>query len=189
MAGPPSPERPGYGGDGGPATSARLRLGFLGGLAVDGSGNLFIADTGNHAVRRVSPNGTITTVAGTGLGGFSGDGGPAATAQLANPTGVAVDRAGNLFVSDYGNFRIRKVSRNGIISTVAGNGAPGLSGDGGPATSAQLYGTGNDPPPAYVEITYCWAATVALQSRKPKATRVDLIMHLNSLPHGNRYLI
>src|SRR5712692_145028 len=107
--------RPGYSGDGGTATSARLQLGVLialaspGGVAVDDTSNLFIADTGNHSIRRVSPSGIITTVAGNGTHGFSGDGEPAISAQLSVPVGVAVDEAGNLFIADRGNFRIRKV--------------------------------------------------------------------------------
>jgi uncharacterized protein (TIGR03437 family) len=135
--------RPGYSGDGGPATNAQLANPL--GVAVDASGNLFIADTNNSRIRRISPSGIITTVAGNGIIGFSGDGGPATSAQLANPTGVAVDGAGNLFIADTNynlfpaaNNRIRKVSPDGLIITVAGNGASGFSGDGGPATSAQL---------------------------------------------------
>ena len=130
----------GYSEDGGPATNAQLRLGLLAGVAVDNSGNLFLSDFGNHCIRRVSSSGTITTVAGKGTRGFSGDGGPATDAQLADPTGLAVDRAGNLFLSDYGSRRIRKVFPSGIITTVAGTGSDGFSGDGGPATSAQLMG-------------------------------------------------
>jgi trimeric autotransporter adhesin len=135
----------GYSGDGGPATSARLRLNSgdsstnSAGLAVDSAGNLFIADTGNHRIRRVSPDGVITTVAGSSSRGFSGDGGAATTAELNYPLGVAVDGRGNLFIVDTFNYRIRKVAANGIISTVAGGGTmPGASSDGGPATSAQL---------------------------------------------------
>ncbi len=127
----------GFSGDGGPATSAQF--GYLQGLAVDGAGNLFIADSGNNRVRKVSPSGIIATVAGNGSLGFSGDGGPATSAQLNNPWGVAVDGAGNLYIADSGNQRVRKVSPGGIITTVVGNGARGgLSGDGGPATSAQV---------------------------------------------------
>ena len=127
-------------GDNGPATSAWL-YGPLG-VAVDSAGNLYIADSSNHRIRKVS-DGVITTVAGSGAvfpskGGFSGDGGPATSAQLDYPAGVAVDATGNLYIADSGNARIRKVS-NGVITTVAGNGAPGFSGDNGPATSAQLY--------------------------------------------------
>jgi uncharacterized protein (TIGR03437 family) len=134
----------GFSGDGGPATAASLNT--PGGIAVDGSGNLFIADTGNNRIRKVSAGGVISTVAGR-AGGFSGDGGPAASAQLAAPRGVAVDGSGNLFIADTNNSRIRKVTSAGIISTVAGAGnsytcVPGSCspayGDGGPATAAGL---------------------------------------------------
>ena len=132
-----------FAGDGGPATSASL--GGPAGVAVDTSGNLFIADQSNNLIRRVSASGIITTVAGNvafanrgSLGGFSGDGGPATSAQVAAP-GVAVDASGNLFIADTNNNRIRKVWASGIITTVAGNGAQGFAGDGGPATSASLY--------------------------------------------------
>jgi uncharacterized protein (TIGR03437 family) len=125
---------PGFSGDGGPATSAQLNLPER--VAVDSAGNLYIADTINCRIREVS-NGVITTVAGSGGRGFSGDNGPATSAQLDTPGGVAVDTAGNLYIADFGNNRIRKVS-NGVIVTVAGTGTPGFSGDGGPATSAQL---------------------------------------------------
>jgi PIN domain nuclease of toxin-antitoxin system len=126
----------GFSGDGGPATSARLSYPYS--VAVDTAGNLFIADTYNHCVRKVTPGGVISTVAGNGTYGFSGDGGPATAAQLRIPQGVAVDTAGNLFIADTGNNRVRKVTPGGVISTVAGNGTHGFSGDGGPATSAQL---------------------------------------------------
>jgi len=131
----------GYSGDGGPATSAQLRSPTA--VALDGAGNLFIADTGNGRLRRVSPSGIITTVAGNGTLGNSGDGGPATSAQLRYPNGVAVDGAGNLFIATEDpesgdNERVRKVSPNGIITTVAGTGSWGFSGDGGPATIAQL---------------------------------------------------
>jgi uncharacterized protein (TIGR03437 family) len=143
---------PGFSGDGGPAISASLSLDLPSGLAVDGSGNLFIADFGNQRIRKVSASGTIITVAGNGAtngsgilsgGGFSGDGGPATAASLNNPSGVAVDASGNLFIADYANNRIRKVSANGIITTVAGNGIAGLSGDGGPAAAAELFAPEN----------------------------------------------
>jgi sugar lactone lactonase YvrE len=126
----------GYSGDGGPATQAQL-VGPSG-IAVDVAGNLFISDSSNNRVRKVSSNGTITTLAGKGAFGFSGDGGPATSADLAFPEGVAVDGAGNVFVADEGNNRIRKISPNGQITTIAGTGAEGFSGDGGPATSAAL---------------------------------------------------
>ena len=127
----------GSGGDGGPATSARLISPES--LAVDGAGNLFIADTVNYRIRMVDATGTITTVAGNGHAGFSGDGGLATNAQLALPGGVAVDGAGNLYIGDTNNHRVRKVDLSGTITTLAGNDSAGGSGDGGPATSAELY--------------------------------------------------
>ena len=144
----------GFSGDGGPATDASL--GSVSAIAVDGAGNLFIADTRGALrsrgpdgaplmlleprIRKVDTSGIITTVAGNGTAGFSGDGGPATNASLNSPSGVAVDGAGNLFIADRGNQRIRKVDASGIITTVAGNGTSGFSGDGGPATSASLRG-------------------------------------------------
>ncbi len=129
----------GYSGDGGPAISAQLNLPR--GVAVDAAGNFYIADD-DHVIRKVTPNGTITTVVGTGTAGYSGDGGPATSAQLSWPAAVAVDGSGNLYVADAGNNRIRKVAKDGTIATVAGTGTWGYSGDGGPATSAQLSGPG-----------------------------------------------
>ena len=126
----------GYSGDNGPATSAQLNQPW--GVAVDAAGNVYIADTVNNRIRKVA-NGVISTVAGNGTLGYSGDDGPATSAQLSWPAGVAVDSAGNLYVADQNNNRIRKVS-NGVITTVAGNGTPGYSGDNGSATSAKLYG-------------------------------------------------
>ena len=126
----------GFGGDGGPATAASLSFPF--GVAVDAGGNLFIGDLGNQRIRKVTPGGVISTVAGNGTFGFSGDGGPATAASLATPSGVAVDAGGNLFIAEQGNHRIRKVTPGGVISTVAGNGIAGFGGDGGPATAANL---------------------------------------------------
>lgn len=126
----------GFGGDGGPAASAKLSNPQ--GVAVDTAGNLYIADMHNQRVRRVDASGTITTIAGTGVAGFSGDGGLATGARLLNPIGVAVDKDGNLFIADLSNRRVRRVDESGIITTVAGNGINGFSGDGGPATSAAL---------------------------------------------------
>jgi len=128
----------GFSGDGGPATSAELCAPY--GVAVDSSGNLFIADYCNNCIRRVDAvTQVISTVAGNGSQGFSGDGGLATSAQLTRPIAVAVDSLGNLFVGDGGNNRIRRVDAvRQVISTVAGNGSQGFSGDGGPATSAAL---------------------------------------------------
>jgi RHS repeat-associated protein len=126
----------GYSGDGGPATEAKLYYSLE--VAVDNQGNIFIADPYNHCIRKVDPSGTITTVAGTGERGYSGDGGPATQAKLYYPHGVAVDSQGNIFIADSFNYRIRKVDPSGTITTVAGSGEQGYSGDGGPATQAKL---------------------------------------------------
>ena len=126
----------GFAGDGGSATEARLNLPV--GLAVDTAGSVYVADTYNHRVRRIDPAGMITTVAGNGQRGFGGDGGPATVAALNHPTGVAVDATGNLYVADHFNQRVRRVDPAGLISTIAGTGARGFSGDGGPATEARL---------------------------------------------------
>lgn len=126
----------GYGGDDGPAGEAQLDT--PSGLAVDSAGNVYIADTYNNRIRRVSPDGVISTIAGTGGFGYAGDGGPAVLAQLALPMGLALDAQGNLYIADYLNRRVRRVSPDGIITTVAGDGQAGYSGDGGPAPAAQL---------------------------------------------------
>src|SRR5262249_6786664 len=104
--------------------------------------NLYIADAGNNRIRRVTAAGIISTVAGNGTNGFSGDRGPATEAQLNDPRGVAVDSGGNLYIADVGNHRVRRVASTGIIKTVVGNGTSGSSGDGGPAAKAQLSGPG-----------------------------------------------
>jgi uncharacterized protein (TIGR03437 family) len=128
--------KPGYSGDGGPATAAQIS--GPQGLKVDASGNLYIADQGNHAIRKIGSNGVITTIAGIGQSGFSGDGGAATSAKLSAPSDVALDAAGNIYVADTGNSRVRKISTAGVITTFAGNGTFGHTGDGGPATSATL---------------------------------------------------
>ena len=139
----------GFSGDDGPASRATFNN--PGGLAIDRSGNLYVADSYNNRIRKVAPDGVITTVAGRGPsdfipapgamrtynGGFSGDGGPATSAEINRPAGVALDTLGNLYIADSLNDRIRKVNAAGIITTVAGGGKDGR-GDGGPATSAKL---------------------------------------------------
>jgi uncharacterized protein (TIGR03437 family) len=127
----------GFSGDGGPAVNARLNLPQA--VAVDAAGNLYIADSGNNRIRLVTPNGIITTVGGTGMPGFSGDGGSPLAANIGNPSGIAVDSSGALYITD-GSSRIRKIYPTGVISTIAGSGALGYSGDGGPASSATFNG-------------------------------------------------
>jgi uncharacterized protein (TIGR03437 family) len=128
----------GYAGDNGPARLAQLRMPNA--CVIDSSGSLFIADTGNHAIRKVAANGVIATVAGNGVEGPSGDEGPAAGAHLSSPRGVTVDDNGFIFIGDSGNHRIRMVTPDGIIHTIAGTGSPGFEGDGGQATLALLDG-------------------------------------------------
>ena len=125
----------GFTGDGNSATNAELNSPH--GIAIDGSGNLYITDTYNQRVRKVS-GGIITTIAGTGTGGFSGDGSSATGAQVNAPGGITVDATGNVYFADYSNNRIRKISTAGIITTIAGNGTAGFTGDGSAATSAEL---------------------------------------------------
>ena len=129
----------GYGGDGGVATNASLR--YPRGVAVDGPGNIYIADNASQRVRKVATNGIITTLAGNGTNGYAGDGGAATNAKLQYPYGVAVDTSGNVFIADGLNSRIREVATNGVITTVAGNGTNGFAGDGGAATNAEMYWT------------------------------------------------
>ena len=131
----------GFGGDGGPANAAMLDDPI--GVALDSAGNLYIADQSNHRIRRVDASGNISTVAGAGTGGFSGDGGPATAAELDNPQSVALDGAGNLYIADTNNHRIRKVDPSGTISTIAGTGTGGFGGDGGPAIVAQINNPGS----------------------------------------------
>ncbi|MGP3691553.1 NHL domain-containing protein [Streptomyces sp. IBSNAI002] len=126
----------GYGGDGGPATGARLN--HVTHIAAAPDGSVFLADTFNHRIRRIDPAGTITTVAGTGSRGSTGDYGPAAWAALNCPYGLAPAPDGTLLFADTNNHRIRRIGRDGTVTTVAGNGLPGDTGDGGPAVRARL---------------------------------------------------
>ncbi|MCP4000514.1 MAG: hypothetical protein GY727_06365, partial [Gammaproteobacteria bacterium] len=126
-----------HSGDGGPATEATLRFPYD--VVLDSIGNIYIADAANQRIRKVDTSGVITTVAGNGQQGYSGDGGPAVELKLNWPRDVAVDSLGNIYIADTYNQRIRKVNTSGIITTVAGNGQQGDSGDGGPAAEAMLY--------------------------------------------------
>jgi uncharacterized protein (TIGR03437 family) len=129
----------GFSGDGGSAVGAQISSPHD--IAIDASGNLYIADTGNTRVRRIDASGNISTFAGNGIRGYNGDGGPATSAQMLLPTGVAVDSKGNVYIADAGNASVRKVSPNGIISTFAGTGFlsfGAFGGEGGPATAALL---------------------------------------------------
>jgi len=130
----------GYSGDGGAATSAQVNPFDV---AADGNGNVYIADFYKACIRKVSAAGVISTIAGNGTISYSGDGGPVTSAQIYNPFGVGVDTAGNLFFSDSGNSRIRKVAPSGTITTIAGNGTNGYSGDGGHAVKAALESPGD----------------------------------------------
>ncbi len=129
---------PGYSGDGGPATAAMLEQ-YPEGLAIDTFGNVFICDHNSNRIRKVDVSGIISTVAGNGVLGYSGDGGPATSAAFHYPSDVAVDLAGNIYVADEFNQVIRKINTAGIITTVAGTGIGGYSGDGGPATNAKIH--------------------------------------------------
>jgi sugar lactone lactonase YvrE len=124
-----------FSGDGGPATSAAV---WPNGVAVDAAGIVYIADWANQRIRKIDSGGKISTIAGTGTAGALGDNGPAIAAQLNYPTGVTVDGAGNLYIADWSNQRIRKIGLNGVITTVAGDGQGGYSGDGGPAINATM---------------------------------------------------
>ncbi len=126
----------GYSGDGAAASAAQLNA--PGGLAVDSAGNLYIADTGNHRIRQVTPDGNINSIAGTGAAGYAGDGGPAFSAALNGPQGLSADRYGDLYIADTNNSVIRRISPAGVITTFAGDGTAGFSFDGFYARDAQL---------------------------------------------------
>ena len=133
----------GFSGDGGPATSALLSQPT--GLALAANGDLIFADAGNNRIRKITKSGTISTIAGDGFPGFDGDGGPALSAEFRGMRGVAVDSAGDIFVADTLNNRVREIS-GGTVSTVAGSGTFGFSGDGAAATDAELAAPGRRPP-------------------------------------------
>src|ERR1700733_7967578 len=122
--------------DGAPGNTAPLQMPIA--VALDANGNLYIADEGDNRIRKVDPSGIISTYAGTGLPGYSGDRGPAINAEINSPTGLALDVKGNLYVADTGNSLARRIPTDGTINTVAGNGISTFAGDNGPATSAQI---------------------------------------------------
>ena len=128
--------RRGFGGDGGLATEATVS--WPNHLVADHAGNLFVADTGNHRIRKIDVNGIITTVAGNGEEGFSGDGGPATEAAMRYPSAIDMDEAGNIYIADFENHRIRKVDTNGIMTTIAGTGEPKYNGDDLAALEANI---------------------------------------------------
>ncbi len=126
----------GFSGDGGPATAAQVN--FASGVWEGPSGNIYLSDRDNHRIRMINTSGTITTVVGTGSPGYTGDGGPATAATLNSPGRVYFDPSGNMYISDRGNYCVRKVNTSGVITTLLGRGSAGFSGDGGAATSAQI---------------------------------------------------
>ncbi len=150
----------GYSGDNGPATNAKLNLPY--GLAIDKFGNIYFPEVLNYCVRKINTSGVISTIAGNGTYGFSGDGGSATAAQFRYPGGIAISDTGDIFVADYQNHRIRKINSAGIINTFAGNGTSGNTGDNGAATDAEL----NAPNSVYIDddnnvyITDCYANIV-----------------------------
>ncbi len=168
----------GFAGDGGAALAAMLDSPL--GLAIAADGSVYFADSHNQRIRKIALDGTISTVAGSGTAGFAGDGGPAVQAALRNPSGLAMGLAGELYIADSGNHRVRRVARDGTIATVAGNGVEGAAGDGGPATSASLDA------PAGVAVRADGALLIAdrLNSRVRVVTsdgRISSLMQ-NSLP-------
>jgi len=129
---------PSFAGDGGLATSASFHVPY--GAIADAAGNVYIADPVNYRVRKINLSGIVNTIAGNGSSSSSGDGGPATSAGLNWPADLALDAAGNLYIGEYFGHRVRKVTPGGTITTIAGNGSPASTGDGGPATSASLNG-------------------------------------------------
>jgi sugar lactone lactonase YvrE len=138
---------PGFTGDGGLATAAEIH--GASGVWVDASENLYITDMDNNRIRIVNTSGIISTIAGNGTAGYSGDGGQATAAEINSPGNVAIDASGNIYIADFGNNTVRKINTSGIISTFAGNGVMGYSGDGGNATAAEF----NDPHMVAIDIT------------------------------------
>ena len=174
---------PGFSGDGSTATSAEMNSPT--GLAVDSSGNLYIADSLNRRIRKVASGGSISTFAGNGTFSYSGDGGPAGKAQLNTPQGVAADSSGNLYIADTLNNVVRKVSPNGTISNYAGNGGAGSSGDGSAATSAQLNGPQGLALDAAGNLFIADTLNASAQLNLPSGVAVDANNNLYIADFGN----
>jgi uncharacterized protein (TIGR03437 family) len=163
---------PGFGGDGDDALKAKLNLPSS--LVVDGAGNVYFSDTGNHRVRKIGTDGKISTVAGNGTGRYLNDGVPATETSLNRPDGLALDSAGNLYIADSANHRIRKVSTAGIMTTVAGNGLPGYAGEFGPAAQASL----NYPHGVYVDASGTMFIADTYNNRIRAVTEDGVIRHV-----------
>src|SRR5688572_13867964 len=170
----------GFGGDGGAVSAAKTDR--PGGIAIDTAGNLYFADQGNRRIRKVTPGGLITTVAGNGGALSNGDGGPAVNAGLAGVRGLAIDASNNLYIADPVSHVVRKVTPGGIITTVAGSGIPGFSGDNGAATSARLnqpYGVDID---AQGNLYIADTGNSAVRRVTPQGTITTVFAPVNSFP-------
>ncbi len=168
----------GFSGDGGPAAAAQIS--YSPSIAVDGDGNLYIADASNYRVRKVTTDGMISTVAGSASTSFSGDSGPATMAGLNQPLGVAVDGDGNLYISDKGNNRIRVVTPDGIIHTIAGSGAAGLQGDGGPAGLSGIYNPGGLVVDGDGNVYFASTGSNRIRKLTPGATQTGTLSLVNA---------
>jgi hypothetical protein len=175
----------GFAGDGGPAAAASLGFPFA--VAPTDDGGLLIADIANDRIRRVAPDGTITTVAGDGVRGFGGDGGPATQAAIANPHNLAALPDGGFLIADEGNNRVRRVWPDGTITTVAGTGAAGFSGDGGPADAATL----DEPKALAVLPNYLGFLVADAANGRVRQVDVDLrrILTLKVAPRALRIMV
>ena len=165
----------GYGGDGGQATAAQLQP-FA--VFVDAAGNIIFGDPHNNSVRKISPSGIITRIAGTGVAGYTGDGGPATAAQINAPSGVVADAAGNVYFSD-ATYRLRKINTSGIISTICGNGSSGFGGDGGPSTLAQIS------TPGYMHMDNATSTLYFEDNNNNRIRKINLVTGIINTVAGN----
>lgn len=169
----------GFSGDGAAANLAQIN--GARGVAVDTLGNVYISDLNNHRIRKINTSGIISTIAGTGVAGYNGDGAAATLAELNNPYGLAVDVSGNVFISDWFNNRIRKINTSGVISTFAGTGVLGFSGDGGPAVSAQL----NRPTELAVDVTSVYIS----DQDNNRVRKVTLNTGMEQFENNNNFIL